>query len=85
MAYTYMAMFPPELPHYFIQRFTQLGDTVLDPFSGRGTTAVEASAQGRIGIGNDLNPLAVALSRGKISNPRHQTSIGTIETTSTRI
>ena len=43
---------------------------MLDPFSGRGTTAVEASAQGRIGIGNDLNPLAVALSRGKISNPR---------------
>ena len=67
---TYMAMFPPELPHYFIQRFTKPGDTVLDPFSGRGTTAVEASAQGRIGIGNDLNPLAVALSRGKISNPR---------------
>jgi DNA modification methylase len=66
---TYMAMFPPELPHYFIKRFTKLGDTVLDPFSGRGTTAVEASAQGRIGIGNDLNPLAVALSRGKISNP----------------
>jgi len=67
---TYMAMFPPELPHYFIKRFTKLGDTVLDPFSGRGTTAVEASAQGRIGIGNDLNPLAVALSRGKISNPK---------------
>lgn len=66
---TYMAMFPPELPHYFIQRFTKPGDTVLDPFSGRGTTAVEASAQGRVGIGNDLNPLAVALSRGKISNP----------------
>jgi len=67
---TYMAMFPPELPHYFIQRFTKVGDKVLDPFSGRGTTAVEASAQGRIGIGNDLNPLAVALSRGKISNPK---------------
>ena len=29
---TYMAMFPPELPHYFIKRFTKLGDTVLDPF-----------------------------------------------------
>jgi hypothetical protein len=67
---TYMAMFPPELPHYFIQRFTKPGDVVLDPFSGRGTTAVEASAQGRVGFGNDLNPLAVALSRGKISNPK---------------
>ena len=34
---TYMEMFRPELPHYFIKRFTKLGDTVLDPFSGRGT------------------------------------------------
>lgn len=66
---TYMAMFPPELPHYFIQRFTLPGDTVLDPFSGRGTTPVAASACGRKGIGNDLNPLAVALTRGKLSNP----------------
>ena len=66
---SYMAMFPPELPHYFIERFTRPGDRVLDPFSGRGTTAVEAAAQGRYGIGNDLNPLAVALTRGKLSNP----------------
>ena len=66
---SYMAMFPPELPHYFIERFTKPGDTVLDPFSGRGTAPVEAAAQGRFGIGNDLNPLAVALTRGKLSNP----------------
>ena len=52
---TYMAMFPPALPHYFIRRFTEPKDIVLDPFSGRGTTAVEAMAQGRFGIGNDLN------------------------------
>jgi len=66
---SYMAMFPPELPHYFIERFTKPGDVVLDPFSGRGTAPVEAAAQGRFGIGNDLNPLAVALTRGKLSNP----------------
>ena len=66
---TYMAMFPPELPHYFIERFTEPGDIVLDPFCGRGTAPVEAAAQGRHGIGNDLNPLAVALTRGKLSNP----------------
>ena len=39
---SYMAMFPPALPHYFIRRFTKPGDIVLDPFSGRGTTAVKA-------------------------------------------
>jgi DNA modification methylase len=69
---SYMAMFPPELPHYFIERFTKKGDHVLDPFSGRGTTAVEAAAQARYGIGNDLNPLSIALTRGKISNPTIQ-------------
>jgi len=66
---SYMAMFPPALPHYFIRRFTEPGDIVLDPFSGRGTTAVEAMAQGRIGIGNDLNDLAYVLTKGKLANP----------------
>ncbi|MED5350742.1 MAG: DNA methyltransferase [Candidatus Thermoplasmatota archaeon] len=66
---SYMAMFPPTLPHYFIRRFTTVGDTVLDPFSGRGTTALEAIAQNRIGIGNDLNDLAYVLTKGKLANP----------------
>ena len=35
---SYMAMFPPSLPHYFIERYSIEGDLVLDPFSGRGTT-----------------------------------------------
>ena len=62
----HMAMFPPALPHYFIRRFTEPGDIVLDPFSGRGTTAVEAIAQNRVGIGNDLNDLAFVLTKGKL-------------------
>ncbi len=66
---TYMAMFPPELPNYFIQRFTSPGDVVLDPFSGRGTTPVQACALGRYGIGNDLNDLAYILTLGKLANP----------------
>ena len=66
---SYMAMFPPALPHYFIRRFTEVNDIVLDPFSGRGTTALEAIAQGRTGIGNDLNDLAYVLTKGKLANP----------------
>ena len=76
---SYMAMFPPELPHYFIERFTKKGDRVLDPFSGRGTTAVEAAAQSRFGIGNDLNPLSIALTRGKLSNPSVESVIARLE------
>ena len=69
---TYMAMFPPHLPHYFISRFTESGDIVLDPFSGRGTTPIQAMSQSRFGIGNDLNDLAYALTRGKIANPSRE-------------
>jgi len=66
---SYMAMFPPELPHYFISKFTKKGDTILDPFSGRGTTPVQAISQSRFGVGNDLNDLAYLLTKGKIANP----------------
>lgn len=66
---SYMGMFPPRLPHYFIQKFTHRGDIVLDPFSGRGTTPLQACVEGRIGIGLDPNPLAYALTRAKVNCP----------------
>ena len=52
---SYMAMFPPSVPHYFINKYSAEGDVILDPFSGRGTTVLEASFMNRIGIGNDKN------------------------------
>ena len=66
---SYMAMFPPRIPHYFIQKFTRMGDVVLDPFSGRGTTPLQACAEGRTGIGTDLNPLAYLLTAAKVDAP----------------
>ena len=69
---SYMAMFPPRIPHYFIQRFTRPGDRVLDPFSGRGTTPTQACVEGRVGIANDLNPLAYELSRAKVDPPERK-------------
>lgn len=66
---SYMAMFPPRLPHYFIEKFTRPGDVVLDPFCGRGTTPLQACVTGRIGIGVDLNPLAYLLTRAKVDPP----------------
>lgn len=68
---SYLAMFPPALPHYFIKQFTQPGDVVFDPFSGRGTTPLEACLNGRIGIGNDLNPLAQVLTSAKTHVPSY--------------
>ncbi|XOB42291.1 MAG: DNA methyltransferase [Candidatus Nealsonbacteria bacterium] len=66
---SYLAMFPPSIPRYFIEQFTEPGDVVLDPFSGRGTAPLEACVSGRIGIGIDLSPLAYILTAAKINSP----------------
>lgn len=67
---SYMAMFPPTIPHYFISWLTQPGDVVWDPFSGRGTTPFEACLLGRVGLGGDASPLAWMLTASKVDPPR---------------
>jgi site-specific DNA-methyltransferase (cytosine-N4-specific) len=61
----YPARFIPQIPSTFIKLFTREGETVLDPFAGCGTTLVEAFLHNRNSIGNDLNPLAVLISKVK--------------------
>lgn len=58
---SYRACFKAELPRFFIDRLTRPGETVHDPFMGRGTTPVEAALAGRRASGNDINPLAPML------------------------
>jgi DNA modification methylase len=54
--------FPPEIPRRLIRMFSVVGDTVLDPFAGTGTTLWEANALGRNAIGVEIEPaLAAAL------------------------
>ena len=62
---SYLASFPAALAHAFIARYSRPGDVVLDPFSGRGTAPLQAAAEGRIGVGNDLNPFAHLLTVGQ--------------------
>jgi DNA modification methylase len=63
--HAFAAKFPPQLPRAFIRGLTLPGENVLDPMMGSGTTIVEALLEGRQGIGLDLDPLALQLSRVK--------------------
>jgi len=66
---SYRACFKPQLPAFFIERLTQPGDGVLDPFMGRGTTPVQAALMGRRPLGSDINPLSVLLTRPRLAPP----------------
>ena len=66
---SYRACFKPQLPRFFIDRFTRAGDVVYDPFMGRGTTVIEAALAGRTPAGCDINPLSAMLAQPRLSPP----------------
>lgn len=66
---SYRACFKPQLPRFFIERLTLPGQTVYDPFSGRGTTALEAALLGRVPVACDINPLSRVLLEARLSPP----------------
>jgi site-specific DNA-methyltransferase (adenine-specific) len=51
----HIAVFPEELPKRLIKMFSFVGDTVLDPFLGSGTTTLAAKNIGRSSIGYEIN------------------------------
>src|SRR5665213_3824535 len=67
---SYRACFKPQLPEFFISRLTETGDSVYDPFMGRGTTPVQAALMGRNALGNDINPLSEYLTRPRLAPPK---------------
>lgn len=66
---SYRACFKPQLPRFFIEMLTQANDVVYDPFSGRGTTAIEAGLLGRNVVANDINPLSKVLTKPRLCVP----------------
>jgi hypothetical protein len=66
---SYRACFKSQLPAFFIDRLTAPGDRVYDPFSGRGTTAVQTALMGRAPAANDVNPLIAMLSGPRFDPP----------------
>lgn len=51
----HLAMFPEELPKRLIKMFSFVGDTVLDPFLGSGTTSLTAKNLNRNSVGYEIN------------------------------
>jgi hypothetical protein len=66
---SYRACFKPQLPRFFIERLTEPGGVVYDPFMGRGTTVLEAALLGRTSLGNDVNPLSRILVEPRLRPP----------------
>ena len=65
--HSFPAKFPPQLPRKFIAALTHPGERVLDPMAGSGTTILEAMILGRLGLGLDIDPLALALCKVKVT------------------
>ncbi|MBI4632363.1 MAG: site-specific DNA-methyltransferase [Deltaproteobacteria bacterium] len=62
----HIAMFPEELPVRLIRMFAFVGDTVLDPFLGSGTTSVAARNLERNSIGYEINPEFIPIIKNKL-------------------
>lgn len=62
----HFATFPPDLITPMILAGSRVGDTVLDPFTGSGTTGYVCKKLGRNFLGTELNPEYVALAKDRI-------------------
>lgn len=65
----HFAAFPTAWPRRFVQGWVPKGGTVLDPFGGTGTTALVASAHGRIGITVDRSADYCRIAEWRTTDP----------------
>lgn len=63
----YPAKFIPQIVSRLAEKYTNEGDLIVDPFGGCGTTLVESKIMGRPSVGVDINPVAVLITKAKIT------------------
>jgi DNA modification methylase len=61
----YPAKFIPQIPRFCLEAYSDVGDVVLDPFMGSGTTLLESYISGRDSLGIDIHPLARLIAKVK--------------------
>ena len=64
----HVAMFPEEVPRRLIRMYSFVGEKVLDPFAGSGTTMAVAAEQGRSSIGIEIDLKCEELVRARLGN-----------------
>ena len=62
------AVFPKDLPEWFIKLFTKEGDWVLDPFVGSGTTCIAAKGLWRNSIGIEIKEEYYQLAKAQVES-----------------
>jgi len=77
----YRANWSPYIPRNLILRYTKENDLVLDQMVGSGTTLIECKLLNRRGIGIDINPDAIMVTRNRLDfkykyNPEIRTYVG---------
>lgn len=68
----YRGNWSPQVVRNLILRYSNEGDTILDPMVGGGTTLIECKLTGRKGIGIDINPEAIRITCLMISMPQNR-------------
>src|SRR3990167_5946407 len=63
----YPAKFIPQIVSRLAEKYTKEGDFIVDPFGWCGTTLVESKVMGRPSIAVDINPVAVLITKAKIT------------------
>ena len=71
----YHGNFVPQIPQQIIERFSKAGEWVIDPFSGSGTTLIEAQRLGRNCVGIELNPEMVKLANGRVKSEPNEEGV----------
>lgn len=72
------APYPLDLAERLVRMFSFVGDTVLDPFMGTGTTSVAAGLWGRNSIGVEVDPEYYQMGIQRVQKALHRKSAGII-------